>query len=151
MRGKLNLILFLLFSLTVYNGINYYIKDIKYEYTEERATAQWIKNNIDAQNSIIITTNEPYTVAIAYYLENSPYSIISLLRNSKMKYVIWDEISNINVAPKAMKEYLTLYNQDKNLFILRTSNDDEKSDYSLDKSFIKVYNSKDYVIYKLMK
>ncbi len=149
-RLKLNLILFFLFSLTIYNGINYYIKDIKYNYSDAKIVSEWIKKNINPNTSVITTTNEPYTVAIAYYLENSPYHIVSLLRNSKFKYVIWDEITNINFTPLALKEYLTQHGWDnKNIFILRITNDDKKYDFSLDKSFIKVYDSKEFIIYKL--
>ena len=119
-------------------------------YSDAKIVSEWIKKNINPNTSVITTTNEPYTVAIAYYLENSPYHIVSLLRNSKFKYVIWDEITNINFTPFALKEYLTQHGWDnKNIFILRITNDDKKYDFSLDKSFIKVYDSKEFIIYKL--
>ena len=146
----INCILSVFFLLTAYNGLNYYIKDIKYEYSNAKSTAQWIKNNINSQNSIIITANEPHSIALAYYLENSPFYIVSVVRNKKLKYVIWDDKTNLNFAPNSFKEYLLLKNYDKDVYIIRMKTDDKYSDFSTYNSFTKVFDSKEFVIYKFI-
>lgn len=61
-----NLVLILFFGLSIPLGIQLIKNDLKYDYSGSKATAQFIKNNID-KNDIIVTNRPIFTSSIAVY------------------------------------------------------------------------------------
>ena len=86
----INSVITLFFIFTLMNGIKYSILDIKYNYSGAKETAQWIKNNIDKNTSVIITDNDPHAISVVYYL-NGANEIYSAQHEYNIKYVVWDK------------------------------------------------------------
>ena len=85
-----NIIVSIFFILTMMNGIRYSLLDLVYNYSGAKETAQFIEQNIDKNNAILVTDNPPYCMGIVYYL-NSNYNIFSIMQNKNIKYMVWDE------------------------------------------------------------
>lgn len=91
-RKFINITLSIFFVLTMFNGLRYALLDLNYSYSGAKETAEFIETNIDKENSIIITDNEPYSVSVAYYLDKSSgQKIFSALSRKNLKYVVWGE------------------------------------------------------------
>lgn len=85
-----NFIIGLFFIFTLMNGLKYSIFDIKYNYSAAKETAQWITQNIDKNNSIIVTDNDPHAIGVVYYLKGKN-EIWSAQHEYNIKYVVWDK------------------------------------------------------------
>lgn len=98
------IILTIFLSLTIYNGIYYVISEIKKEYAGGRKTAEFIQKNIDPKNSVLMIENEPYMVALVYYL-NGSHELYSVFRKKNLRYVIWDNVTLSNFADAGWAGY----------------------------------------------
>ncbi len=104
---KLIIAVSLFFILTIYNGISFYIKDILYNYSGAKETAEYIKENINPDNSILLTDHETISISLVYYL-NDKYILNSVTRNLPLKYVIWNEYVFSGLTPEQWKKYLAM-------------------------------------------
>ena len=98
-KKYINIILSIFFIITSYNGINFYIQDIKYPYSDAINTAEFIKKNIDI-NSVILYSNELYMADLLYYMGNNEHNFISVIRKEPFKYIIWDNKSLYHYQPE---------------------------------------------------
>lgn len=105
-----NILLTIFLAFTIYNGVNYSIKDLKYEYSGSRKTAEFIRENLNPDNSLILTDNEPYMLALVYYLQDS-HKIYSAFRKKNLEYVIWDTTVKANYASLGWVGYSKYYKQ----------------------------------------
>ena len=147
-----------LFLLTTYNGINYYLSDLKYDYAGAKKAAEFIQKNID-KNSLLLIDNEPYMVSLVYYLQDS-HNLFSPYRNKNIKYVVWDPLTIVNTIAQQWIYYIktnNFQNTKKDIYIIRSNS--EENFYSIEKdnnkNFHKIYSTKyiiegleGYIIYK---
>lgn len=105
-----NILLTIFLCLTIYNGVNYTSMDLKYEYSGSRKTAEFIRENINPENSLILIDNEPYMLALVYYLRDS-HKIYSAFRKKNLEYVIWDTTVKANFANYGWVGYAKYYKQ----------------------------------------
>ena len=87
----LNIIMAIFFAMTVFNGINYTIKDITGNYSSAKETAKFIKQNIP-ENSVLIPTEDGCALGIYYYLPERKFW--SLRRQTYIKYMKWVKEDN---------------------------------------------------------
>ena len=117
----------LFFFLTTFNGINFIIKDYKYEYTGGKQTANYIKENFK-KDSILLIDNEPYMIALAYYLKDD-FKLFSTMRGKNLDYVVWDKINANRLTSFLWKEYCTqLQNlkKDKDIYVLISTSEENR-------------------------
>ena len=147
-----------LFLLTTYNGINYYLSDLKYDYAGAKKAAEFIQKNID-KDSLLLIDNEPYMVSLVYYLQDS-HNLFSPYRNKNIKYVVWDPLTIVNTIAQQWIYYIKTNNfqtTKKDIYIIRSNS--EENFYSIEKdnnkNFHKIYSTKyiiegleGYIIYK---
>lgn len=111
----INVTLSIFFILTLFNGLRYSILDLNYNYSGAKETAEFIKTNIDKENSLIITDNEPYSVTIAYYLDGSGYGIYSAMHKKNITYITWDKLLYNMLSEEGWDDYIKyMQNEDKN-------------------------------------
>ena len=72
----LNAALACFFLITMLNGLKFAVLDLFNPYSGAKETAEFIEKNIDKNNSIIVTDNDPYAIALVYYLDGK-YDIYS--------------------------------------------------------------------------
>lgn len=112
------ILLTLFFGLTIYNGINFYISEIKYNYAGAKETAEYIKTNLP-QNTTILIDNEPYLVSLAHYLGDD-YKLHSIVRNKTLKYVVWDKVLDVKFSNEAWLQYCSMLSKVKNdIYLVR--------------------------------
>lgn len=120
----------LFFFLTTYNGINFIIKDYKYEYTGGKQTAKFIKENLK-KDSILLINNEPYMITLTYYLGNN-FKLFSAIRGKDLKYVVWDKITAQKFTTTIWKEHCTqlqTLEKNKDIYVLiSTSEENQKKE-----------------------
>ena len=109
----INILLSIFFILTSYNGINYYIMEIKYNYTGAKEAAEFIKQNI-SKDSVFLIDCEPYLISLIYYLDND-YNFYSPLRAKYIKYVKWDNLSSKIINNQALSDFIAYYKETKNI------------------------------------
>lgn len=111
-------ILTLFFALSIYNGINYYNLELKYDYAGAKQTAAFIKKNLP-QNAVYLIDNEPYLISLAYYLGDD-YKLYSITRNKTLNYVVWDKIANLYFSNESLFLYCEmLYKYKKDIYIVK--------------------------------
>lgn len=87
----LNFLISFFFILTLWNGIFNYYGDYVFDYSSSKRTAEFIKNNIDPNNSVLYVDDPPPCVPLAYYLDGL-YDIRDTRNDGrKFKYVIWNK------------------------------------------------------------
>ncbi len=89
-KTTINICLSLFFIFMFMNGVKYSVLDIKYNYSSAIETAKYIEKNIDPENSILITDNDPHVMGLVYYFDGKR-DIYSVAHRYYIKYVIWDE------------------------------------------------------------
>ena len=89
-KNTLNVCLFIFFIFMLMNGLKYCILDLKYNYSSAIETAKYIEKNIDPQNSILITDNDPHVIGLVYYFDGKR-DIYSVAHRYNIRYVIWDK------------------------------------------------------------
>lgn len=121
---SINILLTILFALTIYNGINYTKQDIKLNYSGAKETAEFIKQNINPDNSVIFIDNEPYMISLAYYLRGS-HKLYSAFRKKYLDYVIWDNTTISNYADLGWSNYISYLKETDNrdFYIVNVSSD----------------------------
>lgn len=87
-KKSLNVILALMFFVTIMNGIRYSASDLLENYSSAKVTAQYIQKNIP-ENALIITTQDPFALGLYYYLPEN--RIWSIMQRKYIKYVVWDK------------------------------------------------------------
>ncbi|MCD7879690.1 MAG: hypothetical protein LUG16_07150, partial [Candidatus Gastranaerophilales bacterium] len=135
-ESVINVLLFIFFILTAFNGFNYYKIDIMGNYSGAKETANFIQNNITPENSLFYIDNEPYCISVVYYLNKegkTNYNLYSVIRNKNLKYVVWDEKSYYTFMTEAWSNYAEWQNEkpinkDKDIFVLRAKKNDSSSD-----------------------
>lgn len=159
----INIIISIMFLLTAYNGIRYYVSDINQNYSSAKQLAEYIKNNINSDNAVILTEHEPYILPVVYYLHNR-YKLISVVRytEGELKYIKWDyyTISVLN-SMDWLNESFTYSKkyQNKDIYIIRNYIEDSNfNNASFDEYFKLLYTSdksmlpdEKYMIYKFQK
>ena len=108
-----NILLCILFGLTIYNGINYTYLDKRLEYSASKSTAKYIEENVSAENSLILSDLEQYMIAVAYYLDEK-HNMFSIQREKELKYVIWDEKNKFFFKNHNWKKRAKYYKETKN-------------------------------------
>ena len=78
------------FLITILNGLKFSALDLFNPYSGAKETAEYIEKNIDKNNSILVTDNDPYAIALVYYLDGK-YEIYSARTQKVLKYIVWDE------------------------------------------------------------
>ena len=86
----LNAALACFFLITMLNGLKFAVLDLFNPYSGAKETAEFIEKNIDKNNSIIVTDNDPYAIALVYYLDGK-YDIYSARTQKVLRYIIWDK------------------------------------------------------------
>ena len=86
----LNAVIGCFFLITILNGLKFAVLDLFNPYSGAKETAEYIEKNIDKNNSILVTDNDPYTIALVYYLDGK-YEIYSARTQKPLKYIIWTE------------------------------------------------------------
>ncbi len=134
-----------LFFLTLINGCLYYIKDIKYNYSDAKETAKYIQQNILSDNSKIFIDNEPANISLVYYLD-STHKLYSVLRSQNLKYVKWDKASYYFFTPSSWISYLeyeTSKNNNSKLYVIRPKyiDGDNGLEYGQENKLKKIYSS----------
>lgn len=116
---KFSTIIFtIFFALTIYNGINFYIKEIKYSYAGAKEAANYIKNNINP-NATFLIDNEPYLISLVYYLGDN-YKLHSVIRNKPLKYVVWDKVLDMKLSNEAWLQYCEMLSKSKkDIYVIR--------------------------------
>lgn len=149
----INIMLFIMFILTIRSGVNYYIFDVKELKQPEKPVADFINENID-KKSVLLTEHEPHSITLIYLLKGE-YKVISVARDEEFKYVKWDDKS---IQVLSNKDWLlsAIYYRQKysNIFVIipRNKGYEKKLD---DKFFFKIYpdeisekQSDIYTVYK---
>lgn len=90
LRATVNAMLAVFFIFTFFNGIKYAVMDMRYNYSSAKETAEFIEKNINPENSILITDNDPHVMGIVYYLDGKR-NIYSVAHRYNIKYVVWDK------------------------------------------------------------
>lgn len=145
---ELNIMLSIMFMLTINNGIQSYIEDIKENKQSEKEAANFIRKNIE-RNSIILTDNEQHSIRLVYYLKGE-YKVISVIRDKELKYIIWDEKAIQKITESEWEDGIIYYGKKypkvKDIYIVRYL-DRNKNESKLYKS---IYETKEgeYRIYK---
>ncbi|MBQ4123800.1 hypothetical protein IJD44_08815 [bacterium] len=105
-KTSITIILTIFFSLTIFNGVKYSLADIKREYAGARKTAEFIQNNLDPKDSVMLIESEPYMIALVYYLKGS-HELYSVFRKKNLRYVIWDSVTRSNYADAGWAGYVS--------------------------------------------
>lgn len=123
-KKSINILLTLFFMLTIYNGINYTKLDLSLNYSGAKETADYIRANINPNNSVIIIDNEPYMISLVYYLRDT-HRIYSAFRKKYLDYVRWDNITVSNYADLGWSKYIEyLKETDKrDYYVINVSSD----------------------------
>lgn len=150
-RKTLNIIIGIFFLLTFLNGAKYCILDLKYPYSGAKETAEFIEKNIDKNNSVIVTNNEPYAVSTVYYLDGKR-EILSAYKSKPIRYVVWSkELLHVltdkgwSEYAKYMKEYNPEF-KNKKIYVLIPFFDTEKIGVSDMENFRTVFISKPSIV-----
>ena len=159
----INIIVSIMFLLTVSNGIKSYILDININYSSAKQLAQYIENNINPDSSIILTEHEPFTLPVVYYLNNK-YKLISLVRenDNELKYIKWDTDTITVLKPLSWLNGAYLYSKqynNKDIYIIRNNINESDSYNSLFNEYFTLIFEADksmlpyekYMIYKFEK
>ncbi len=83
-----NIVISLLFGLTLINGVKNYYGDIVFDYTPSKRMATFIKNNIDPKTSLIFSDSPGYAITTAFYLEPT-HNVYWSVNSKPLKYVVW--------------------------------------------------------------
>lgn len=143
----INILLSLFFTLTVFNGLKYAVLDIHNPYSGAKETAEFIKNNIDKDNSVIVTDNPPYAVGVVYYL-NGKNSIYCAQQQKNISYVVWDKSLLFILDSSKWPEYARFVMQNepdfknKKLYALVPFFDADKFDVDKIDNFKLIFESK---------
>lgn len=148
----INCALALFFLLTLLNGLKYSVLDIFNNYSSAKDTAEFIEKNIDKNSSILITDNDPHSIALVYYLDKK-YDIYSAMHQKYFKYVVWDEslfhiLSNEGWGEyvKFMKEQNNEEFKTKKIYAIVPSFDMYKLNVTNLKDFKLIYESKPAIV-----
>lgn len=87
-KKSLNIILALMFLVTIMNGVRYTIGDLTGNYSSAKVTAQFIQKNIP-ENALLITTQDPFSLGLYYYLPKN--RMWSIMQRKYINYVVWDK------------------------------------------------------------
>ena len=138
-KKSINILLTLFFMLTIYNGVNYTKLDLKLNYSGAKETAEFIRVNINPNNSVIIIDNEPYMISLVYYLRDT-HKIYSTFRKQYLKYVRWDNITRSNYADLGWSKYIEyLKETDKrDYYVINVSSDKKHSLEKTQKDYFKL-------------
>lgn len=109
----INITIAVFFFLTILNGIRYSVLDCLYSYSGAKETAEFIQKNIQGKDTLIITDNEPYCVALAYYLQGKK-GIYSAIHQKDITYIVWDENLYHMLSDGGWDEYVKFMRQEKN-------------------------------------
>ncbi len=102
------------FLITILNGLKFAVLDLFNPYSGAKETAEYIEKNIDKNNSILVTDNDPYAIALVYYLDGK-YDIYSARTQKVLHYIIWDKnLYHVLDGSKwaVYAEYMREYNND---------------------------------------
>ena len=116
-KKRLNILVALFFLLTFLNGVRYCLKDYFLSYSGAKPTAEFVKANIDEENSLLLMDNIPYGISLVYYLEPT-HKVYSVVHRTPIKYVVWDE---------SLRHYLSDEGWDKYAKFLLQQNPDLKN------------------------
>ncbi len=161
-----NILITIFFSLSIFNGINYYFHDIYSNYSPAKSAYEFLKTQVK-QEDLMLIDNEPFTIALIYFLDkdNLAENLYSVLRSKRVKYVIWDKIGYYvysNEAWKDCAEYLRENGFKGDLYIIQGNDGLKNKAYLSDTykdSFKLIYESNNntvvrnekYYIYKYIK
>ncbi len=115
-KQSINILLSVFFIFTSYNGINYFVKEINLDYSGAKKASEFLIENIE-EDAIVLTSNEPFSISLQYYLEKQKIQLISAIRRAPLKYVIWDETTIPNLSADAWVEAAIFYS-----FMFKTNN-----------------------------
>ena len=151
LRKTLNILIGLFFLLTFLNGAKSCLLELKYPYSGAKETAEFIEKNIDKDNSIIITNNEPYAVSTVYYLDGKR-EILSAYKGKPVRYVVWSKELLHVLTDKGWSEYVKYmkeYNpefKNKKIYVLVPFFDTEKIGVSDIEDFRTIFMSKPSIV-----
>ena len=114
-RKFINITLGIFFLLTFFNGLKYTILDLKYNYSGAKELAEYIESNLP-ENAIIMSDNDPNTVAVLYYLDGKK-PLWSAMQNNYIKYVTWNDNLSYYFSDKGWLLYIRLYSEARPDFV----------------------------------
>ncbi len=121
----INIVISIFFLITSANGISFIQKDIKYNYSSAKETAEYIKNNIN-KDALIIPTADAFGLGVYYYLPD--YKFYSVYKHKEIKYMVWNkenitDIKNYNITfTKLLEKEIKKYNlKNKTIYILASN------------------------------
>ena len=119
----LNVLLSIFFLMSVFNGVLNCVREINLPYSGSKPMADFIKNNVDANNSSIFYQQPNVMAPFFYYLDN--YDLFYAPYMEKPKFVVWDERLNRLMPPQNWKKFLEEYslsNPSKDIYVLQRTN-----------------------------
>lgn len=158
-KQSINILLSVFFLLTSYNGINYWIKEANMDYSGAKKASEFLVKNIE-QDAIVLTSNEPFTISMQYYIEKQNIQIISAIRRTPLKYVIWDETTVPSLSADGWIEAAMFYSlmfKTNNIYVIKPITEYQRVHTDLSKDYFDlVYASEktiegkeEYRIFKL--
>lgn len=150
-KTVLNTSIGIFFLLTMLNGLKYSVLELIHPYSGAKETAEYIEKNIDKQTSIIVTDNEPYSMAVVYYLDGKR-DIHSVFNDKSIRYVVWDDSMFHVLSEQGYSEYakyMQEHNPDfkaKKLYALVPFFDFEKMGVNNIQNFKMIFESKPSIV-----
>lgn len=150
-KTVLNTSIGIFFLLTMLNGLKYSVLELIHPYSGAKETAEYIEKNINKQTSIIVTDNEPYSMAVVYYLDGKR-DIHSVFNDKSIRYVVWDDSMFHVLSEQGYSEYAK-YMQEHNpgfkvkkLYALVPFFDFEKMGVNNIQNFKMIFESKPSIV-----
>ena len=153
LEAKMLVIILLL--LNIVNGLNFVVEELKYEYSASYETAEYIENNIDTENSIIVCSNMPYASAVIPYINKNIFW--SPQTDDYFSFVTWNEDFKKGYSVKEMQQKIAQnFDSNKKVYFLYTYNFDEDIIQNMEETgyITKVFSSnmakrENYIIYEV--
>lgn len=122
----LEIIIFFICLLSIPNSVRLVSDEIKYPYSDSKNTAKYIEENIDPENSVILTVNWDTISAVEVYLSGKNYKFYDATGKEYMTFATWNKFLDSKkemYLEDALKEF---ENSDKKLYLLNFISDGYK-------------------------
>jgi len=114
----------ILLLLNIVTGITYGKEEIEGQYSASLETAEYIKENIDRENSVIVCTNMPEASAVIPYVNKNIFWSPQI--EDYFNFVTWDENFKKGYSMIELKEKISRnFNEGKKVYLLYTYNSSE--------------------------
>lgn len=158
-KGKykplIDICIMILLLLNIVTGLTYVKEEIKGEYSASYETAQYIKENVDIENSVIICTNMPYASAVIPYVDRNIFWSPQI--EDYFSFVTWDENFKKEFSVSDLQRKIDEnFKDNKKIYLLYTYNLNKKTMEKLEEiGYIKqlfisnIAKRESYIIYEI--